>query len=57
MYTAGSLVADVPLRETTTLADRFGPWTERVMLGAAVCAVIAGVALRRRPAGTTGDDA
>lgn len=57
MYTAGSLVADVPLRETITLADRFGPWTERAMLGAAVCAVIAGLVLRRRPAGTTGDDA
>ncbi|WP_253865051.1 apolipoprotein N-acyltransferase [Prauserella halophila] len=56
MYTADSLVADVPLRETTTLADRFGPWTERVMLGAAVCAVLAGFALRRRPVHTTGRD-
>ncbi|MCP2180222.1 apolipoprotein N-acyltransferase [Prauserella alba] len=54
MYTADSLVADVPLRETTTLADRFGPWTERVMLGAALCAVLAGFVLRRRAVHTTG---
>ncbi|MCR3718184.1 apolipoprotein N-acyltransferase [Prauserella flava] len=54
MYTADSLVADVPLRETTTLADRFGPWTERVMLGAGVCAVLAGLVLRRRAVQTTG---
>lgn len=52
MYTAASLVDEVPLRETTTLADRFGPWTERVLLGAAICAVIAGVAARRRTAPT-----
>lgn len=53
-YTADSLVADVPLRETTTLADRFGPWTERVMLGAAAGAVLAGFVLRRRSARTAG---
>ncbi|OLT46741.1 apolipoprotein N-acyltransferase [Saccharomonospora sp. CUA-673] len=48
MYTATSLVADVPLRQTTTLADRLGAGTEYVLLGAGLAAAITGIVLGRR---------
>ncbi|PRX45039.1 apolipoprotein N-acyltransferase [Prauserella shujinwangii] len=48
LFTAASLVADVPLRQETTLADRLGPWTEYVLAGAALAAAAAGSVLRLR---------
>jgi apolipoprotein N-acyltransferase len=49
LYSATSMVADVPLRQQTTLSDRLGAWTEYVLVGAAFVAVVAGFALRPRP--------
>ncbi|RBM19551.1 apolipoprotein N-acyltransferase [Prauserella sp. PE36] len=48
LFTAGSLVADVPLRQQTTLSDRLGASTEYVLVGAALIAVVAGFVLRSR---------
>ncbi|WP_199432124.1 apolipoprotein N-acyltransferase [Qaidamihabitans albus] len=48
LFTAASLVADVPLRQQTTLSDRLGAWTEYVLVGAALAAVATGIALRSR---------
>ncbi|MBK1783100.1 apolipoprotein N-acyltransferase [Prauserella cavernicola] len=48
LFTAGSLVADVPLRTQTTLSDRLGAWTEYVLVGAALVAVGTGFVLRLR---------
>nr|WP_245992798.1 apolipoprotein N-acyltransferase [Prauserella muralis] len=47
-YTATSLVAQVPLRQQTTLSDRLGAWTGYVLVGAALAAVLTGLVLRRR---------
>ncbi|WP_376765982.1 apolipoprotein N-acyltransferase [Amycolatopsis pithecellobii] len=47
-FTAASLVGRVPLRDTTTLSDRLGAWTEYGQVGAAVAAVLAGLVLRVR---------
>ncbi|NKQ52170.1 apolipoprotein N-acyltransferase [Amycolatopsis sp. K13G38] len=41
-YTAASLVGRVPLRQTTTLSDRLGAWTEYGLVGAALVAVLIG---------------
>ncbi|HJQ47376.1 MAG TPA: apolipoprotein N-acyltransferase [Amycolatopsis sp.] len=41
-FTAASLVGRVPLRDTTTLSDRLGAWTEYGLVGAALVAVLAG---------------
>lgn len=46
LYTADSLVAEVPLRQQVTLADQLGGWTEYVLVGAGVVAALAGFALR-----------
>ncbi|EHR61633.1 apolipoprotein N-acyltransferase [Saccharomonospora cyanea] len=53
LYTATSMVADVPLRQQTTLSDRLGAWTEYALVGAALAAVVAGFVLRSHPSGTT----
>lgn len=47
-FTAASLVGRVPLRDTTTLSDRLGAWTEYGLVGAALAAVLAGLAIRLR---------
>ncbi|SFI73461.1 apolipoprotein N-acyltransferase [Amycolatopsis sacchari] len=47
-FTAASLVGRVPLRDTTTLSDRLGAWTEYGLVGAALVAVLAGVVVRLR---------
>lgn len=47
-FTTASLVGRVPLRDTTTLSDRLGAWTEYGQLGVALAAVLAGLALRMR---------
>ena len=47
-FTAASLVGRVPLRDTTTLSDRLGAWTEYVLVGAALVAVAAGFVRLRR---------
>jgi apolipoprotein N-acyltransferase len=41
-FTAASLVGRVPLRQTTTLSDRLGAWTEYGLVGAALVAVLIG---------------
>lgn len=48
MFTAASLVADVPLREQVTLSDRLGAWTEYTPVGVAAGAIVIGWVLRRR---------
>lgn len=54
-FTAASLVGRMPLRDTTTLSDRFGAWTEYGQVGAAAAAALAGlvVSLRARRTGAT----
>ncbi|GHF34099.1 apolipoprotein N-acyltransferase [Amycolatopsis bartoniae] len=47
-FTAASLVGRVPLRDTTTLSDRLGAWTEYGQVGAALAAVLAGLVVRLR---------
>ncbi|TNC23498.1 apolipoprotein N-acyltransferase [Amycolatopsis alkalitolerans] len=47
-FTAASLVGRVPLRDTTTLSDRLGAWTEYGLISVAVAAVLAGLVLRWR---------
>ncbi|NIJ12169.1 apolipoprotein N-acyltransferase [Saccharomonospora amisosensis] len=56
LYTAATLVADVPLRQETTLSDRLGAWTEYVLIGAALAAVVTGFVLRPRTRRTVADD-
>ncbi|WP_433407387.1 apolipoprotein N-acyltransferase [Saccharomonospora azurea] len=53
LYTATSMVADVPLRQQTTLSDRLGAWTEYALVGAALAAVVAGFVLRSHSMRTT----
>jgi len=58
-YTAASLVGRVPLRQTTTLSDRLGAWTEYVLVGAAVVAVLIGfvrLGRTRRASASEGND-
>ena len=54
IFTAATLVADVPLRDPRTVADRLGPWPERlVALGGLLSLIAAGWRRPRRgsPAG------
>jgi apolipoprotein N-acyltransferase len=50
LFTPAALVATVPLRTTTTLADRLGAWPEWVMVAAGLVALAFGIATiaRRR---------
>ncbi|WP_158889435.1 apolipoprotein N-acyltransferase [Amycolatopsis anabasis] len=48
LFTAASLVERVPLRQTTTLSDRLGAWTEYGLVGAALAGVLAGLVVRSR---------
>ncbi|OZM72933.1 apolipoprotein N-acyltransferase [Amycolatopsis antarctica] len=48
LYTAATLVGTVPLREQTTLSDRLGAWTEYVLVGGALAALLTGIGLRLR---------
>ena len=52
------LVADVPLRDARTLADRLGPWPERVVAALGLVAVACALPRRRRrPAAAPSDAA
>lgn len=48
LYTADALVAEVPLRQQVTLSDQLGAWTEYVLVGSALIAVVTGFVLRLR---------
>jgi apolipoprotein N-acyltransferase len=48
LFTPAALVATVPLRSTTTLADRLGAWPEWAMVAAGLCALAFGVVTRTR---------
>ncbi|HEX3589084.1 MAG TPA: apolipoprotein N-acyltransferase [Pseudonocardiaceae bacterium] len=55
LFTPGALVARVPLRSTTTLADRVGAWPEWAMVAGALLALAFGITGRvRRRRTTTG---
>jgi apolipoprotein N-acyltransferase len=56
LFEPAALVATVPLRSTTTLADRLGAWPEWAMVAGGLLALAFGVATRarrRRPAQPT----
>jgi apolipoprotein N-acyltransferase len=56
VFTAASLVADVPLRDPRTLADSLGAWPERLVAVLGLLSVLAAALLRpRRRDGVTGD--
>ncbi len=48
LFTAASLVQEVPLRRQVTLSDQLGAWTEYALVAAAVAAVGTGFVLRWR---------
>lgn len=48
VFVPARLVADVPLRDGTTLADRLGPWPERTVALAGLLAIGAALWSRRR---------
>jgi apolipoprotein N-acyltransferase len=48
LFTPAALVATVPLRSTTTLADRLGAWPEWVLVAAGLLALAFGIATRAR---------
>jgi apolipoprotein N-acyltransferase len=48
LFTAAALVATVPLRSTTTLADRLGGWPEWVLVAAGLLALGFGITARAR---------
>jgi len=48
MYVDGALVERVPLRSTTTLSDRLGPYPEWVLTLAGLGALAAAIVIRRR---------
>ena len=48
VFTAASLVADVPLRDPRTVADVLGPWPERAVALLGLLSVLAAVVWRRR---------
>jgi apolipoprotein N-acyltransferase len=48
LFTPAALVATVPLRTTTTLADRLGAWPEWVMVAAGLVALAFGIATKAR---------
>ncbi|WP_414636112.1 apolipoprotein N-acyltransferase [Amycolatopsis sp.] len=54
-FTASSLVGRVPLRDTTTLSDQLGAWTEYGLVSLALLGVLAGLvpAWRTRRAGAS----
>ncbi|NEE01392.1 apolipoprotein N-acyltransferase [Phytoactinopolyspora halotolerans] len=49
LFTQDVLVADVRLSDETTVATTVGAWPEWVIVGLALGAVVAGIALTRRP--------
>lgn len=50
LFTPDALVATVPLRSTTTIADRLGAWPEWVMVAFGLLALAFGIRARRRDA-------
>lgn len=48
LFTADSLLGAVPLRSERTVADRLGPWPERLLCGAGLFGLVAGIGYRRR---------
>ena len=61
VFTPAYRVADLPLRDPRTLADRLGDWPERVLTGLGLLAVLVAVLPRRRersaPGGSSDDAA
>lgn len=55
-FTAASVVGRVPLRDTTTLSDRLGAWTEYGLVSAALAAVLTGLVRGRRTRRESADD-
>ncbi|WP_027945321.1 apolipoprotein N-acyltransferase [Amycolatopsis taiwanensis] len=55
-FTAASLVGRVPLRDTTTLSDRLGAWTEYGLVSAALAGVLIGLGYGRRTRRASADD-
>jgi apolipoprotein N-acyltransferase len=56
LFTPAALVATVPLRSTTTLADRLGAWPEAAMVAIGLLALAFGIIARiraRRPGSTS----
>jgi apolipoprotein N-acyltransferase len=56
LFTPAALVATVPLRSTTTLADRIGAWPEAAMVAIGLLALAFGIVVRirrRRPVHTS----
>ena len=56
VFTPAALVADVPLRDPRTLADRLGAWPERILALAGLLAVILALRVRRRQAPDRGSE-
>lgn len=52
LYTADSLVADVPLRDTTTIATVVGAWPEWIIIGAGLVALLGRIGWRIRGRGS-----
>jgi apolipoprotein N-acyltransferase len=50
VFTPSLLVADLPLRDPVTVADRLGAWPERVLTAVALLALLATLRRRRRGA-------
>jgi apolipoprotein N-acyltransferase len=50
VFTPALLVADLPLRDPVTVADRLGAWPERVLTAVALLALLATLGRRRRRA-------
>ncbi|MPY77133.1 MAG: apolipoprotein N-acyltransferase [Actinophytocola sp.] len=53
LYTAESLVADVPLRDTTTIATVIGAWPEWIIIGAGLAALLGRIGWRLRGRGSS----
>jgi apolipoprotein N-acyltransferase len=56
VFVPASLVADLPLRDPLTLADRLGAWPERVLAALGLLSVVAAAVPRRSPVAATAAD-
>ncbi len=58
LFTAASLVETLPLRDTTTIAQRLGAWPERVLVGTGAIPLAVAIMLRTRvPVDADGSEA
>ncbi|GAA5123350.1 apolipoprotein N-acyltransferase [Haloechinothrix salitolerans] len=53
LYTPDSLVADIPLRDTTTIATVVGAWPEWIIIGAGLAALLGRIGWRVRGRGSS----